>query len=714
MKTSIIILLILIQGFSVNSFAQRRANHTQRAIKHCKSIFEYKEMNKLGSFCKNYQVRNFFANLQKLNGEYVFHPSHDNYFQCLVDLSKREDYQDKSSPITCVSSNFREALKKKKITSCLEKIPDSVSMDSKWHQCQKSHLRDMILKSSYISCIEKMKEINQSHSVASNKCQSKNFRGKMKTYGIVDCMKHFPYGSLFSFDQKLNSCTDYTQKNKLKSDSVSQCIPLLKDMGFNSHLLGVCLSRGKDIIRKSRYAFKSCINKGFNAAYGNYFDLETKRLNLDTIKKKNSYYYLVNDCLDHNEKQEENEYFSYFQDINIHSNQSLKIDDKQEEMFGLSALSYNPKTQVLTALSDSRHTPKLFEFKMSMQNNNSFQVEPQKLIKLNPPKGKVNFFSALDPEGLILMKNGDLVISSEQQIKKKKSELILRYNFEGDLLNTIDIPEDLEERSETIKEEYEETYYVIRDNIFIDSRTGQEVARNTYESSRKPRHCVKPQCKYKKVTQKHKTKREVINQGMTYNKGLESLGITEDENYIFTANESTLIQDEEQSYKFNKEETVRIIRYDNSTQEPTFNGQFLYELEDEEDNGLVDILPLSKNKVLTLERSYDQFKNKITSRIFLVDLSNASDVTGIKEVHKAKPKIQKAKKQELVDLDEFLPLMSPGFKKLDNFEGMIFGPRLKDGSKSLILVSDNNRSVAQRTIILVLKIKQDLLSIVPN
>jgi hypothetical protein len=55
-------------------------------------------------------------------------------------------------------------------------------------------------------------------------------------------------------------------------------------------------------------------------------------------------------------------------------------------------------------------------------------------------------------------------------------------------------------------------------------------------------------------------------------------------------------------------------------------------------------------------------------------------------------------KRLLLDLNELgIPL--------DNFEGISFGPQLPDGSKSLILVSDDNFSELQVTEFLLFRLK---------
>jgi len=66
---------------------------------------------------------------------------------------------------------------------------------------------------------------------------------------------------------------------------------------------------------------------------------------------------------------------------------------------------------------------------------------------------------------------------------------------------------------------------------------------------------------------------------------------------------------------------------------------------------------------------------------------------------KALPTIVKpAQKELLLDLNT-LEI------QLDNLEGMTLGPRLSDGSQSLIMISDDNFNALQKTQILVFRIK---------
>ena len=66
-----------------------------------------------------------------------------------------------------------------------------------------------------------------------------------------------------------------------------------------------------------------------------------------------------------------------------------------------------------------------------------------------------------------------------------------------------------------------------------------------------------------------------------------------------------------------------------------------------------------------------------------------------------------AQKELLLDLDDIVPDLSPGYQSLDNFEAMGLGPVLPDGGRILLVVSDDNFQDTQRTAFL-LGARQDL------
>jgi hypothetical protein len=101
-------------------------------------------------------------------------------------------------------------------------------------------------------------------------------------------------------------------------------------------------------------------------------------------------------------------------------------------------------------------------------------------------------------------------------------------------------------------------------------------------------------------------------------------------------------------------------------------------------NGLVEVLPLRKNTLLTMERSFSVGAPDTgnTIKLFRVELNKDGSTT----------------KTPLLDLDALgIPL--------DNVEGMAFGPRLRKGQRTLLLVSDNNFAASQFTQFLLFAVK---------
>ena len=102
-------------------------------------------------------------------------------------------------------------------------------------------------------------------------------------------------------------------------------------------------------------------------------------------------------------------------------------------------------------------------------------------------------------------------------------------------------------------------------------------------------------------------------------------------------------------------------------------------------NGLVELLPLNNQFLLAMERSFSVgVGNSVALR--LVGLPGADDVSGLDSLIGADV--------ESVTEAEVLDLTTLGLT-LDNLEGMTFGPRLANGRRSLLIVSDNSSTPGQ-------------------
>jgi hypothetical protein len=122
-------------------------------------------------------------------------------------------------------------------------------------------------------------------------------------------------------------------------------------------------------------------------------------------------------------------------------------------------------------------------------------------------------------------------------------------------------------------------------------------------------------------------------------------------------------------------------------------------------NGVSEILAVTDTQFLVMERGFDGVSAATSPqgvshnyiRIYAVDLSRGSDVSAIENLvgstgYEPLPKTLLFDSQSAAIADA----LNTYDTKVDNLEGMSFGPTLANGDRSLILVSDNNNSGSQR------------------
>jgi hypothetical protein len=197
--------------------------------------------------------------------------------------------------------------------------------------------------------------------------------------------------------------------------------------------------------------------------------------------------------------------------------------------------------------------------------------------------------------------------------------------------------------------------------------------------------------------------------GIRNNLAFESLTISPNQQFLYTANESALLQDGNVA-SLTEGSRTRIVQYNLVTGQA--EKEYLY-LTDKiaqpastptgfQDNGLVDLLAIDdRGTVLALERSFAQGIGN-TIKIYEVNLTGATDIsfydslTALSATQLAA--IQPAQKRLLLNLNDLkLPTGQ------DNIEGISFGPKLANGKQSIILTSDNNFSATQFTQIVALE-----------
>jgi len=185
--------------------------------------------------------------------------------------------------------------------------------------------------------------------------------------------------------------------------------------------------------------------------------------------------------------------------------------------------------------------------------------------------------------------------------------------------------------------------------------------------------------------------------GPRQNQTLEGLSLTPDGRELYTAMEDPLFQDGADPTPAAGALT-RVTRYDPRTGLPA--AQYAYPLspfftelpagDTTDTNGVSDLLALGDGRFLVLERASVYARQDWKARIYLASDAGATDVLSRDSLTEGA--VRPMSKQLLIDLSDV-----PGLPRVDNVEGLTLGPRLPDGRRTLILVSDDNFSALQVT-----------------
>ena len=114
-------------------------------------------------------------------------------------------------------------------------------------------------------------------------------------------------------------------------------------------------------------------------------------------------------------------------------------------------------------------------------------------------------------------------------------------------------------------------------------------------------------------------------------------------------------------------------------------------------NGVPEILFIDSVQLLIMERSYSTNRAGCSIRIYLASIEGASSILGLESLRNNRA-VKPLSKRLLLNMDE-LGMM------VDNVEGICFGPRLPNGNRSVLLVSDDNFSAQQQTQFWLLELK---------
>jgi hypothetical protein len=311
---------------------------------------------------------------------------------------------------------------------------------------------------------------------------------------------------------------------------------------------------------------------------------------------------------------------------------------KETEIGGLSGIVFDVKKNRLLAVSDDRsqvNSARFYEFDFTLDEK-SFSVKPVDVVTLKNKDGLPFKKMAVDFEGITFF-GEDLLISSEGGLNHEPpiNPEVFRFTRDGNYKPSLEIPEK-----------------------FLPGLAAE------------------------------------MKRGARDNLVFEALSTTKDGKFVFVGTEEALNQDGRTSTP-SFASTTRIILYKDL--KPT--KEFGYLLEKVPsitvggltvgETGLVDIAAIDENNFYSMERSYLPLAKKVIIKIFLNHIDDkTSEISKLESIKDAK--ITPVTKVLVSNLDEFS-------LKLDNIEGLCFGPPLANGHQTLIGVSDNNFSKTQRT-----------------
>jgi hypothetical protein len=317
-----------------------------------------------------------------------------------------------------------------------------------------------------------------------------------------------------------------------------------------------------------------------------------------------------------------------------------KTDYKDTPVGGLSAITYDRTINRYYVLSDDRSQKAPARF--YTMNINIYGDNPQinsiaieDVTFLTGADGNQYKAGSIDPEGIALSPRNTLYISSEGATIEKIPPFVAEFQKTGKLISPVELP-----------------------SRYIPDKDKEKPGR-----------------------------------GVQDNRGFEplTLGITstlkDDPFRLFTATENALIQDNPRKNP-DTDRRVRMLHYVISPiGQPVLVSENLYLIDESPSsqyNGLVELLALEREGYfLSLERTFGL--SGFGVKLFQVVNASSTDTSKIETLPAdlASLQVRSLEKRLLLDLEDL------GID-LDNLEGMTLGPRFPDGSRSLILVSDDN------------------------
>jgi len=338
---------------------------------------------------------------------------------------------------------------------------------------------------------------------------------------------------------------------------------------------------------------------------------------------------------------------------------------------GLSALEYDPAADRYWAIADDSEEARYYRLRIDVEDPDGDgearigAVSLEQVVRLRSREGRVYGAGEVDPEGFVLAA-GDLAgdgpgagatawVSSEGVAENGVPPFVDRVEVAtGAYLQSLTIPVDLH-----------------------------------------PEHDGDRQTR-----------------GVRQNLGFESLTLSEDRRHLWVATESAPAQDLDgaggEEPRAGDRLYARLLHF-GLEPSPRLLGRYLYPLTHPEGkrpiHGLVELLAIGGGgeggegeRFLALERTYSNVVG-LAVKLFELRLGDfLDDAPGEDGPDDARYRLAPEDrglpvlaKRHLLDLGELPPAV-------DNFEGLTFGPRLPDGSESLLVLGDNDNTACAPTV----------------
>lgn len=197
-----------------------------------------------------------------------------------------------------------------------------------------------------------------------------------------------------------------------------------------------------------------------------------------------------------------------------------------------------------------------------------------------------------------------------------------------------------------------------------------------------------------------------VTKGPRQNSVLEGMSFANNYTSLYVNVEEPLYDDGPRADTTDNNAYIRILKFDVKTKINT--NQYAYALDpvpykpNPPDaymiNGVPDILFIGDDKLLVIERSFSTGRLACAVKLYIADLSGATDISQVPFLQSG-ISFTAARKKLLLNLDETGTY-------IDNIEGICFGPVLPNGKKSLLLVADNNFNPIQKSQVFLFEINE--------